>query len=525
MKKNYISIINARENNLKSISLKIPKEKLVVITGVSGSGKSSLAFNVLYNEGRRRYVNSLSNYVKEFLGGTSKPDVDSIEGLSPTIAIDQKTTSSNPRSTVGTITEIYDFYRLLFGRIGAPYCPTHNIKISKQTITQITDSIYKNFEIGENLRIMSPVVKEKKGTHVDLLQNLKDKGYLRVKINDKIHKLEENIKLKKNLKHSISIVVDSINLQLDERSRIFEALTHAAEYSEGVILVEEISKEKTKLYSKNFSCIHGDFEMPNIEPRLFSFNSHIGSCSKCNGIGENMQVSWEKLVDENLSILEGGIKFFNMNNKGSYEWQIFYEVLNFYKIPTNVPVKSLSNEQREIILRGTKDLISVKIVMNNGNIYNWENNFEGVASLIERRYVETKSKMARKYYQKFLSNEKCEYCEGKRLNKYALAVKIEGINIYDLCCKSISDSLKFFSNLKSSISERDKKITKLILDEIVSRLKFLANVGLDYLSIERKSGTLSGGESQRIRLASQMGSKFSWYLIKIFIYFWKYSFY
>lgn len=507
MKKNYISIVNAKENNLKSVSVNIPKEKFVVITGVSGSGKSSLAFNVLYNEGRRRYVDSLSNYVKEFLGGTSKPDVESIEGLSPTIAIDQKTTSSNPRSTVGTITEIYDFYRLLYGRIGVPYCPTHNEKITKQTIKQILDIIYKENKKDSMLRILSPVVEDKKGTHADLLNELREKSFVRVKIDDKIYKLSNEIKLEKNKKHSIFIIVDNILLIDKERERLYESITYATDYSKGIVIIENIEEKTSKLYSKNFACKHGDFDMVNIEPRLFSFNSPMGSCPKCNGIGSILQTSLNKLFDRELSILEGGIKYFNMNNKSGWEMQIFFELLKYYDIPINVPVKNLTKKQVDIIIGGSKEKIDISIKTSSGNAYTKYDYIEGVGSIIERRYVQTNSKMARKYYHNFLSHERCDKCLGARLNDHAMAVKVNKINIHELTNLSISKSIEFFNDLKKKMSSQEKEITKLILDEIDSRLVFLANVGLDYLSIGRTANTLSGGESQRIRLASQLGSK------------------
>ncbi len=500
--RNFIRIKHAKENNLKNISLDIPKEKLVVITGVSGSGKSSLAFDVLYSEGRRRYVDSLSNYARQFLGGTSKPDVESIEGLSPAIAIDQKTTSNNPRSTVGTVTEIYDFYRLLFARIGRPFCPNHNIEISSQSVTQIINKLFKQ-PLNSWIQILSPVVIEKKGTHKDLLDKLRKESFIRVKVNDKILRLDSEINLEKNKKHNISIVVDRVQITKENRSRIYEGIQIASEYSDGIIIVENMETDYHELFSRNFACPHGDFSIPKIEPRMFSFNSPQGACDECKGLGFIEKPIWEKNVNEDLTILEGGIKYFGEKLSG-YDWQQFAVLLKYYKIPLDKKIKTFTKKEREIILDGSLEPIKYTLKGKTSESIKFDY-VEGIGQKIERRYHETNSDYARDWYKKFLGEATCTKCQGRRLNVAALSVKINGINIYQLSTLSIEKAYEWIKTLKLDLQESE--ISKLILDEIKSRFKFLINVGLSYLTLDRISRTLSGGESQRIRLASQLGSK------------------
>ena len=502
MEKKFISVKGAKENNLKNIDIDIPKDSLVVITGVSGSGKSSLAFGVLYSEGRRRYVDSLSNYARQFLGGTTKPNVESIEGLSPSIAIDQKTTSNNPRSTVGTITEIYDFYRLLFARIGKPYCPNHKIEISSQSITDILEQIYK-YKEGSNLQILSPKIINKKGSHKDLLTFLKKEGFLRVEINNKILRLDENIELDKNVKHNISIIVDRVVLDVDNRSRIFEAIQMASNYSDGIIHIRNIDENKINFFSKNFSCPHGDFSIGKLEPRMFSFNSPQGACFKCKGLGTNEEVTWEKLVDESLTILEGGILYFGEKTSG-IDWQNFKTLLEHYDISLIKKLSTFTKEEKEIILYGSYEKIIHVITTDRMNLRKDER-IEGLADKIWRRYESTTSERSREFYKKFMGVKKCDSCHGDRLSKEALSVKINDINITELTKFSIENALEWINKVK--LTKKEQQISSLILDEIKSRFKFLMNVGLSYLTLDRMAGTLSGGESQRIRLASQLGSR------------------
>ncbi len=504
MENNFIKIRNAKENNLKGVDIDIPKNKLVIITGVSGSGKSSLAFDVLYNEGRRRYVDSLSNYARQFLGGTSKPNVESIEGLSPAIAIDQKTTSNNPRSTVGTITEVYDFYRLLFARIGKPYCPVHGIEISSQTITQILDQVY-GWKENSRLQVFAPIISQKRGTHQKLIEKLKEDGFLRVEINGEILRLDQEINLEKNKKHDISILVDRVVLSDENRSRIYEAIQAGMDYSDGLISIENLDESKREMFSRNFACKHGDFSMPKIEPRLFSFNSPQGACAKCNGLGFNQQVTWEKLVDLDKSIIEGGIKYFGDKMSGM-EWSAFEALIKFYNVSINKKLRDLSDSEKDIIMYGSKEPIEYTAVSSK-NKFNRYDNIEGLATLIERRYVDTTSDMAREWYRKFLGENICDVCHGARLNKTALAVKIENKTINDLTKLSVEDALEWITSLE--LNDQQKEIVKLVIIEIKSRLNFLLNVGLGYLTFDRIARTLSGGESQRIRLASQLGSRLS----------------
>ncbi len=499
----YISVKGARENNLKNVDIDIPKEKLVVITGVSGSGKSSLAFQVLYNEGRRRYVDSLSNYAKQFIGGTSKPDVDSIEGLSPAIAIDQKTTSNNPRSTVGTITEIYDFYRLLFARIGKPYCPNHNIEISSQSITEILDDIFDKLN-NKAITILAPKVNEVIGDQSNIINELKESGFIRVMINNEVKRLDEEIKFSKNKKYSISIIVDRLTVDEEDRGRMFEAIQVASDYANGHMdILDNESKEVLK-YSKNYSCPHGDFNVDEIEPRTFSFNSPHGACEMCKGLGVIEEVTWDKITNPALSILDGGLLYFGEKLQG-IDWQKFEALLSHYEISITKPLGKFTKKEKDLVLFGSTE--PVDHVISGQKIQNLriKERIEGIAEKVWRRYEQTSSERARTYYKKFLGVKSCDRCNGARLNEQALSVKINGFNIFEVTQLSIKDSQEWMSNLK--LSKKEEKISGLILNEINSRINFLMNVGLHYLTLDRIAGTLSGGESQRIRLASQLGSR------------------
>ena len=503
---NEIIIRGARENNLKNINVDIPKNKLVVITGLSGSGKSSLAFDTIYAEGQRRYLESLSSYARQFLGGNEKPDVDSIEGLSPSIAIDQKSTSNNPRSTVGTITEIYDYLRVLFARIGKPYCVNGHGEIKTQTIKQIVDFIM-DLEDETKITLLAPLVFNEKGSHTDTLNKIKKDGYIRVKIDNEIYNLDDEIILDKNKKHSIAIIVDRIILRKDKetRSRLNDSVESSLKASNGYIIINYNDNEK--IFNENYSCDICGFSIPNLEPRLFSFNSPLGACDTCKGIGIVYEPDENKMIpDTNLSINEGGIDFFkNTVNTSNLDWQRFNNLLKHYKINCDVPIKNLSSEELNLIMYGSREPIEIIMESSNGRKYEQIDYVEGILDLIKRRHQETSSDMARDYYAKYMSEVVCKKCHGKRLNKYALAVKIDDKSIIDLTEIDINDLLNFFLNLQ--LNDEQKIIAKLVLNEIISRLQFLIDVGLDYLSLSRNASTLSGGEAQRIRLATQIGSK------------------
>ena len=503
-KKNFIIVKGAKENNLKNIDVVIPKNKLVVFTGLSGSGKSSLAFNTIYEEGRRRYIDSLSSYARQFLGGTKKPNVDSIDGLSPAISIEQKTTHNNPRSTVGTITEIYDYLRLLFARLGKPYCPKHNIEISAQTLKDILDSIMNN-EDGSKMVILSPVLTGAKGENHKLIENLKREGFLRIKVDGIFYNLDEEISLPKNKKYDLEIVVDRIVLSEDTRERISEAIVIALEYSKGLVNVEIVGKTKEK-YSQLYSCINKDFEMPKIEPKLFSFNSPYGMCESCKGIGLMLRPDIDLLIpNKALTINQGAIEFSGfIPSKDGLEWQEFDALLNYYKIDKDLPIEDMTDENLEIIKYGSEEEISYTI-FSKKNTYKKHNIIEGVFVKLDRKYLDTSSDDVREYYKKKMSEVKCNFCKGKRLNKYALSVKINDMNINDFVALSIDQAIEKL--LLFQFDELEQQIANLILKELSNRLTFLKDVGLDYLTLNRTAETLSGGEAQRIRLATQIGSK------------------
>ncbi len=502
---NKIIIKGARENNLKNINIELPKNKLIVMTGLSGSGKSSLAFDTIYAEGQRRYVESLSSYARQFLGGSEKPDVDSIEGLSPAISIDQKTTSKNPRSTVGTVTEIYDYLRLLFSRAGTAYCPNHHIPITSQSVEEITNKILE-YDIGTRLIIYSPVVHHEKGTHKDLFEKLRKEGYVRVRVNGENHDLDEDIILEKNKQDDIDVIIDRIVLKEDSRSRISEAVETATKLSEGKVVVEILGENKKEIvFSENFACPYCEFSLPEIEPRLFSFNAPFGACPDCKGLGIKLSID-ENLVipDKDLSINEGCIKTLSDDQEGIY-YKKLECVCKHYKIDMDKPFKKLTKKERDIVLYGSPDIIHFNYKTKGGNIMNNRDFYEGIINNLERRYMETSSSWIREWLEHYMIEHTCETCHGARLQDSVLAVKINKKNIYEVTQMSIKDLVEFFKDLK--LSEEKAKIADLIIKEIRSRLDFLKNVGLEYLTLSRSAATLSGGEAQRIRLATQIGSK------------------
>ncbi len=499
----YIKIKGARENNLKNINLNIPKDKLVVMTGLSGSGKTSLAFDTIYAEGQRRYVESLSAYARQFLGNVNKPDVDSIEGLSPAISIDQKTTNKNPRSTVGTVTEIYDYFRLLYARIGKAYCPIHGVLIEAQTITQMTNKIMANEE-GSKVVIMAPVVVRSKGRHEKTLELLRKDGFARVRINGEIRDLDEDIELDKNIRHTIEVIVDRIKVKEEARSRLYNSLETSCKLSDGKVLVAINDEEM--IFSEHLACPHCDFSIPKLEPSIFSFNAPFGACDVCKGLGFLQQISIDLLVpDENLTIRKGAIRYLkNIVDTENIEWQTFAILMNHYNINLDIPFKELTEFEKDIILHGSKEPIEYTITSRGLNTIKKNQYIEGIADLIERRYKETTSSFSREYYNSFLADIECPKCHGKKLSEHSLSVKIGGLNIIELTELTVVEIYDFINNLQ--LTETETHIAHLVLKEIKARLQFLINVGLDYLTLSRAASTLSGGESQRIRLATQIGS-------------------
>ena len=499
-----IIIKGARENNLKNIDLELPKNKLIVMTGVSGSGKSSLAFDTIYAEGQRRYVESLSAYARQFLGGTEKPDVDSIEGLSPAISIDQKTTNKNPRSTVGTITEIYDYLRLLYARIGIPYCPIHKKPITSQSVEEMTNQIME-LELNTKIRVLSPVVYGEKGTHKDLLENLAKDGYVRAIIDNEEYELSEEINLEKNKKHFIEVIIDRLIIKEDIRSRLYESIELASKLSKGKVAIDVVGSDKI-IMSENYACPECDFSLPELEPRMFSFNSPYGACDECKGLGIKLKIDEDLIIpNKDLSINEGAIVSLNLDDENSIYSTQMNTLAKFYDIDLNLPVKKLDRKKLDIILYGSKDMLEFKYTSKNGNTRNSKDYFEGIITNLERRYVETKSNWIREWIENYMTESVCPKCKGARLSDSVLSVLINKKNIYELTKLSIKDLREFLSNLK--LNKEQTKISELIIKEILSRLTFLVNVGLEYLTLNRSAGTLSGGEAGRIRLATQIGSR------------------
>lgn len=498
-----IVIKGARENNLKNIDLTLPKNKLIVMTGVSGSGKSSLAFDTIYAEGERRYVESLSSYARQFLGGSEKPDVDSIEGLSPAISIDQKTTSKNPRSTVGTVTEIYDYLRLLYARIGVPYCPTHNIPISSQSVEEMTNKILEYPE-GTKLIIMAPVVHGEKGEHKDLLEKLRKDGYVRVRINKESRDLSENIELDKNIKDDIDVVIDRLIIKEGIRSRLFEAIESATKLAKGKVIID-VMGDKELLFSESFACPYCNFSLPELEPRMFSFNAPFGACPECKGLGVNLTIDKDLVIpNKDLSINEGAIVTLSDDQGGIY-YKRLKCVCDHYKIDMDKPFKKLTKKEENIVLYGTTEIIQFNYTTKSGNVYNQKDFYEGIINNLQRRYMETSSTWIREWLERYMIETTCTKCNGSRLRDEVLSVLINGKNIYEVTCLSIKDLYDFMNNLK--LTKEQQEIGKLLIEEIKNRLKFLLNVGLEYLTLSRTASTLSGGESQRIRLATQIGSR------------------
>ena len=497
-----IIIKGARENNLKNISLELPKNKLIVMTGVSGSGKSSLAFDTIYAEGQRRYVESLSAYARQFLGGSEKPDVDSIEGLSPAISIDQKTTSKNPRSTVGTVTEIYDYLRLLYARIGIPYCLTHKRPISSQSIEEMVNQVLR-LELNTKIKVLSPIVHGEKGTFKDKLEDLKKDGYVRVRIDDKEYDLTEEITLEKNKKHNIDIIIDRLIIKDGIRSRLYESVELASKLSKGKVVI--VTPDSEFLMSETYACPECDFSLPELEPRLFSFNAPYGACPDCKGLGIKYKIDEDLIIrNKDISINDGAIVAINIDDTTNITYTELKATCDFYNIDMDVPVKKLKREDLDIILYGSPDIIEFNYISKNGNTRKTKNYYEGVITNLERRYMETKSTWIREWIEGYMCESICPSCNGARLSDEALSVLINGKNIYEVTKLSIKDLREFLQNLK--LSEEQKQISEMVIKEICSRLDFLINVGLDYLTLDRSAGTLSGGEAQRIRLATQIGS-------------------
>lgn len=500
----YIEIKGARVNNLKDCNVKFPRNKLVVFTGVSGSGKTSLAFDTLYAEGQRRYVESLSTYARQFLGQMDKPDVDSITGLSPAISIDQKTTSRNPRSTVGTVTEIYDYLRLLYSRAGTPHCYKCGKEIKRQTIDQIVDSVM-NLGEGVKIQVFSPIVKNQKGKHEKLIDNIRRQGFIRVRIDGEVYDLSsDQIDLNKNKKHTIDILVDRIVIKDSSRGRFFESIETGLKFSEGVVLIDVLGGEEI-LFSEKFSCTDCQISLSELEPRSFSFNAPFGKCDECDGLGRKFEIDKSLLVNEDLCILDGAIKSLGENTLKESGWgfRVFKALSDRYNFSLETPFKDLSDEVKDIIFNGADEKLPV-IYEKDGISSTYNHRFEGVVNSLKRRCRESASDHVKKDIERYMSNKVCEVCNGARLKREVLAVKFNGVNIYELTCMSIEESLKFLES--PTLSEKNKIIAEPIINEIKGRLSFLNNVGLSYLNLGRTASTLSGGESQRIRLATQIGS-------------------
>ena len=504
MSNDKIIIKGARENNLKNIDLEIPKNSLVVMTGVSGSGKSSLAFDTIYAEGQRRYVESLSAYARQFMGGSKKPDVDSIEGLSPSISIDQKTTNNNPRSTVATVTEIYDYLRLLFARVGTPYCPNHKEPIIHQSIEEMTDKVMA-FEEGTKLEILAPIVHGKKGTHQDLIDNLRKDGYTRIRINGEVKSLDEEIVLEKNIKDNIDVVVDRIVLHKEERSRVFESIENSCKLANGLVIINVLG-DKEYLFSENYACVKCDYSLPELEPRMFSFNNPFGACEECKGLGFKSAISEELLIpDKSLSINDGAIQ--TIQDSQNIFWTDLKTACDYYKIDMDKPYNKLTKKERDIVLYGSLEPLNFEYTAKNGNKRYATSYYEGVITNLERRYMETKSDWIREWLDNYMMELECPICHGTRLKESVLNVLINKKNIYEFTKMSIGELKVFMKTLK--LNNEQKKFSELIVKEIQNRLEFLDNVGLSYLTLNRMAGTLSGGELQRIRLATQIGSRLS----------------
>lgn len=506
MAQEKIIVKGARTHNLKNINVEIPRNKLVVMTGLSGSGKSSLAFDTLYAEGQRRYVESLSAYARQFLGQMDKPDVDSIEGLSPAISIDQKTTSHNPRSTVGTATEINDYLRLLYARIGTPYCPNHNIPIQSQSVEQMVDQLIK-LEERTRIQLLSPAVKEKKGQHKKLLERIAKEGYVRVRVDGEIYDIGEVPELEKNLKHTIEVVIDRLVIKEGVRSRLFDSVEQTLRFSEGYMVVDVIGQEEL-YFNEHFACPFCDFSIDQLEPRLFSFNAPFGACPSCDGLGARLTVDGELVIpDPSLTIEEGVFAPWNPISSNYYP-SMLDQFAKQHKIPTDVPYQDLSKDQQDLLKYGAEDAhFSFTFKTMRGETKTSETVFEGIYNNVQRRYNETNSDYTRDVMREYMQQLTCPTCHGTRLNEEALSVRVAGKNIAEVTAMSIADAKKHFE--ATDYNQTDTLIATPIIKEIDDRLTFLNEVGLDYLTLSRVAGSLSGGESQRIRLATQIGSNLS----------------
>ncbi len=497
-----IVIKGAKENNLKNLNITLPKNKFIVMTGLSGSGKTSLAFDTIYKEGQRRYVESLSAYARQFLGNLEKPDVESIEGLSPAISIDQKTTSKNPRSTVGTVTEIYDYFRLLYARIGTPYCPNHGVAITSQTIEQMRDKLFEHEE-GTRLEVLAPVVQGKKGTHKQTIDQLKKDGYVRLRVNETMMDIDDGIELNKNKKHHIEVVIDRLKLRSNIQSRLYDSLEVASKLGDGKVIV--LINRKPVVFSEHFACPHCDFSIGKLEPRLFSFNAPFGACDQCSGLGYTNKIDPKLLVpNEDLTVYEGAIK--GWQNVDTYHFKQLEVLADAYHIDLRKPFKTYDDKTKDLLFYGSDKPLNFRFKGKTSKIQHDKTDYyEGIINNLERRYIETTSRFMREWIESLMAEKTCPKCGGKKLNEAALSVKIGGKDIIEMTELSVGKLLDFIQGL--SLNPSQKQISKMIVQEITERVSFLKNVGLDYLTLSRRAATLSGGESQRIRLATQIGSR------------------
>jgi excinuclease ABC subunit A len=502
MSLDQIVVKGARAHNLKNVNVTIPRDKFVVLTGLSGSGKSSLAFDTIYAEGQRRYVESLSAYARQFLGQMDKPDVDSIEGLSPAISIDQKTTSRNPRSTVGTVTEIYDYLRLLFARVGRPYCPNCDIPIASQTVEQMVDRILEYPE-GTRLQVLAPVVRGRKGEHQKLLEEIRKNGYVRVRVDGELREVTEPISLEKNRKHTIEVVVDRIVVRPDISSRLADSLETALGLSGGLVVIDVINQEEL-LFSQNFACPNCGFSVGELAPRMFSFNSPFGACETCYGLGVQMEVDEDLVIpDKSATIADGGIVPW-AGSTSTYYPQLLEAACKAFGVPVDVPIADIPADMLRKILYGTGEKIRFTFENDFGQVKTAEIPYEGVIPNLQRRHRETSSDSIREFIEEFMATKACPSCHGRRLKPESLAVRVGDKNISEVTDLSVTDALAYFESLE--LTEKEQTIARQILREISARLGFLRDVGLEYLTLSRSAGTLSGGEAQRIRLATQLGS-------------------
>ena len=496
-----IRVKGAREHNLRNVDIEIPRDKLVVITGLSGSGKSSLAFDTIYAEGQRRYMESLNSYARQFLGTMDKPDVDSIEGLSPAISIDQKSTSRNPRSTVATVTEIYDYLRLLFARIGVPHCPVCGNEVTRRTAETIIDEILRQF-VDKRILLLAPIVKNKKGEFAHIPEQYQRLGYARVRVDGVVYALDEFPELQKSYKHNIELVVDRLALSGEMRSRLSQSVEQSLELGQGVLEVLEADSGDIKTFSQRYACVdHPDVDIPELEPRLFSFNAPQGACPTCTGLGSRLEIDPELVFNNNLTISEGAIRPYNRMNSDAWNMKRLASVGEAHDFSLRVPVGKLPDDVKQKILYGTGDQ-KYRVELGGGRHY--ETTYEGVIPNLERRWRETDSDFVRRDIERFMRERDCYVCKGARLKPAVLAVTVHGLNIVDVCDLSVDDALDLFNKL--DLTEQEMAIVRLILKEIKSRLTFMSNVGLNYLELSRAANTLSGGEAQRIRLATQIGA-------------------